>query len=113
MAQYEIEMAEHFEAVIEENRKKLVQEMRHYDLDVLPLELHPWDLTRTTGSDGLHLGPERKRELFDQIISKTIETQLNGPPRIKEVGPSGETTGGEKIWREKDLAWKGSSGEQT
>ena len=52
---YEVEMAEHFEEIIERNRINLINRMKSENLDVLELELTPWHLTKPAGSDGLHL----------------------------------------------------------
>ena len=88
MMPYEIEMAEHFQEVINGNRLKLIDSMKKYNLDVFELELRPWDLTKAAGSDGLHLGTNSKRALFDAAISRAIEKFNAGPPTIENVGLS-------------------------
>ena len=44
-----------------------------------------WHLTKSAGSDGLHLGAQYKRELFGEIISKAIDMQRAGPPNAQKV----------------------------
>ena len=80
---YEVEMAEHFEEIIERNRINLINRMKSENLDVLELELTPWHLTKPTGSDGLHLGSVHKRQLFDKIISYAVDMHRFGPPVLK------------------------------
>jgi len=39
---YEVEIAEHFEEIIERNRINLINRMKSENLNVLELELTPW-----------------------------------------------------------------------
>ena len=86
MMPYEVEMAEYFQIIIEGNRTKLIDEMKRNHLVVTELQLRPWDLTSSAGSDGLHLGSASKHQLFDSVINQAIEMHQAGPPQIKEVG---------------------------
>ena len=85
LMRYEEEMAEHFMDVIEENRMKLLKKMQNHHLDVLELKIQNCHLTKSAGSDGLHLGAQYKRELFGVIISEAIEMQRAGPPNTQKV----------------------------
>ena len=44
-----------------------------------------WHLTKSAGSDGLHLGAQYKHELFGEIISEAINMQRAGPPNTQNV----------------------------
>ena len=60
--------------------------MKNENLDIFELPLLPHHLTKESGSDGLHLGADSKRDLFDQAINKAIGMHRTGPPTLKHVG---------------------------
>ena len=83
---YEEEAAVHFEEVIEENRKKLIQKMTDNSLIVRQLELLPRHLKPRDGSDGLHLGSHTKKRLFGQVFDAAIQLHQEGAPPREDPG---------------------------
>ena len=83
---YEVETAEHYMDVIEENRVKLIKTMESNHVEERSLKIQNSYLTEAAGSDGLHLSQYYKRELFGLIIDKSIKMHEAGPPIPREVG---------------------------
>ena len=62
-----------------------MKSMLNSQLLVVELPLVPHHLTQDSASDGLHLGPTQKFELFGKVIQDAIDTHHNGKKK-QEVG---------------------------
>ena len=82
----EVECAEEWMSLIQQNREKLLVRMRANNLLVHELALLPHHLTRANGSDGLHLGDDSKRTLFGHAIEAAINLYREGPPMPNHIG---------------------------
>ena len=83
---YEKEAAIHYMDIIDKNRRELSKTMLDARLLVVELALVPHHLTQDSSSDGLHLGPTQKFELFGKIIQDAIDTHQNKEKEKQNAG---------------------------
>ena len=86
LMEYEKEAAIHYMEIIDMNRRQLISQMEKQHLMVKELPLLHHHLTTECASDGLHLGPTQKYNLFGKVIEDAISDYARAPSKQEYTG---------------------------